>query len=572
MNRVVAGLHRLVFGGVPLWYHPHYRLPAVGVESRVGIEPRRADHVVTWLLDAGVIHRDDLRTPARASWGDLGRVHAPDWLESLTRAETLARVFGVDPWGLPVDEVLDTVRLACGGTVAAAREALTRDGPAVNLLGGFHHARPDGGGGLCPVNDVAVAVAMLAADGWTGRVAVLDVDAHPPDGTAACLGGAAWIGSLSGSDWGPLPGVDEHLLAPGTDDGPYLEALDALLARMPEAELTFVLAGGDVVIGDRLGRLAVSEAGVRERDRRIATRLQGRPSVWLPGGGYQERSWRVLAGTVLEVIGLPRMRIPPGYDPLKRRFEAIAAGLPVPGPDGDLSDRDLAVALGLERPRPERLLGYYTPQAVELALERYGVLPHLVRLGYSGFQVEFDANDTGERLRLFGEARGARHLLVEAVVERTEVDGRPVLYLHWLTLRHPLGAFHPRRPVLPGQEVPGLGLAPEAMELCRRIAERLNLDGVAWRPAHYHVAWATRKSARFVDPARQGRFEALVRDTEGLPLDVVSRAVDQGRVRLDGRPYAWEADLVVDWRVPHPEDAEAVAAAREAARFTVDPG
>jgi len=60
---------------------------------------------------------------------------------------------------------------------------------ALNLLGGFHHARPDVAGGFCPVNDVAVAIAAVRADGFRGRVLVLDLDAHPPDGLAACLAG-----------------------------------------------------------------------------------------------------------------------------------------------------------------------------------------------------------------------------------------------------------------------------------------------------------------------------------------------------------------------------------------------
>lgn len=59
----------------------------------------------------------------------------------------------------------------------------------MNLLGGFHHARPDVAGGFCPVNDVAVAIAAVRADGFRGRVLVLDLDAHPPDGLAACLAG-----------------------------------------------------------------------------------------------------------------------------------------------------------------------------------------------------------------------------------------------------------------------------------------------------------------------------------------------------------------------------------------------
>src|SRR5438874_280819 len=79
------------------------------------------------------------------------------------------------------------------GTLEAAREMLSpanrrRVGRrALNLLGGFHHARPDVAAGFCPVNDIAVAVAAAREEGFQGRVLVLDLDAHPPDGTAACL-------------------------------------------------------------------------------------------------------------------------------------------------------------------------------------------------------------------------------------------------------------------------------------------------------------------------------------------------------------------------------------------------
>ena len=59
--------------------------------------------------------------------------------------------------------------------------------PSLNLLGGFHHAAPDAAGGFCPVNDVAVAIAAVRAEGFLRRVVVLDLDAHPPDGLALCL-------------------------------------------------------------------------------------------------------------------------------------------------------------------------------------------------------------------------------------------------------------------------------------------------------------------------------------------------------------------------------------------------
>ncbi len=201
-------------GGIPVWYDRTYRLPIASIEGATGMEPRRADLVVSYLIDSGAISRDNLRTPHRIRYKDLARVHTHELLDSLSRPETLARIFAVDVSDVRVDELLRTIRIACGGTLDAARAALARKGPTLNLLGGFHHAGPSRGGGFCALNDVAVAIAALRVEGFKKRVVVLDLDAHPPDGTAECFVGdpGVWIGSLSGSDWGPLPGVDETVL------------------------------------------------------------------------------------------------------------------------------------------------------------------------------------------------------------------------------------------------------------------------------------------------------------------------------------------------------------------------
>src|SRR5438309_2261903 len=84
--------------------------------------------------------------------------------------------------------------------------------------------------------DHAVWFAAVRAEGFGGRVLVLDLDAHPPDGTAACLkhDRSCFIGSISGAEWGPLPGVDETVLPPGAGDAEYLRALEGLLQRMPD--------------------------------------------------------------------------------------------------------------------------------------------------------------------------------------------------------------------------------------------------------------------------------------------------------------------------------------------------
>lgn len=569
LTRLASWLHRRE---VTVWYEARYRLPISGIEAGVGLEPRRADFAAWWLRESGAVPERALRRPHRISWENLARVHSPELLESLGRPEVVASVFGVDPSDVPVDEVMTTVRLACGGTLGAARETLRTRAPALNLLGGFHHAAPRAAGGNCPVNDVAVAVATLRAEGFAGQVAILDLDAHPPDGLAACLASdpAAWIGSLSGSDWGPLPGVDETVLPAGCGDDAYLEALSALLARMPRPRLAFVIAGGDVLAGDRFGKLALTLAGARERDLRVSAELEWVPTVWLPGGGYSRGAWRALAGTGMAVAAGSRDLIPARYDPIASRFERVSAELSPAAltEAGDLSTEEIEEELGM-RPRRQRvLLGFYTEGGIEHAFYRFGIFDHLERLGYRQLRAAFDAPGEGERVRILGQLAGEEHLLVEAVLERRRVAGVEALYVHWLSLRNPRAQFTPLRPRLPGQDVPGLGLMREIGTMLALMAARLGLGAVVFRPSHFHTAYAARRAFQFVDPDRQGRFEALLRDLADVPLLEATSAVTAGHVRLDGAPYAWEADEMAYWLREPPVDAGEVERERDRVRFT----
>jgi hypothetical protein len=292
------------------------------------------------------------------------------------------------------------------------------------------------------------------------------------------------------------------------------------------------------------------------------------PSVWLPGGGYSPDAWRVLAGSGLALGIHSRTPVPKDYDPLLHRFSAIASSLSsreLGEPEAGMDE--VAEQLGIATPRRRLLLGFYSAEGLEHALHRYGVLDQLRRMGYGPFRAELHEEGVGQSARLVDAPSG--QTLVEVVLERAEVAGARVLYVHWLTLRNPRAKFSPERPALPGQDVPGLGLAPEIEEMLLRMAARLGLEGLAFRPAAYHLAFAGRATLRFVDPARQGRFEALVELLSGMPLVEATRAVAEGRVRLDGRPYAWEAEEMVKWLQPRPDDRPAIDAARAAARFTL---
>jgi acetoin utilization deacetylase AcuC-like enzyme len=550
--------------GVTLWYHPAYRLPMTSIEARVGIDPRRADLAAWYLVEWKVVPTSALRAPPRVSFSELALVHDRGYLEGLDRPESLARIYGVDPWDVNVDELMGSMRHACGGTLQAARQAHQHGGIHLNLLGGFHHAYPDKGGGLCAMNDIAVALAVLRREGFEGHVCVLDLDAHPPDGLAACLATdpACWLGSLSGADWGPLEGVDETVLPEGCEDPAYLEALEALIARMPPCAMAFVIAGGDVLAGDRLGSLALSPRGLRERDLRVRAALGTTPSVWLPGGGYQPRhGWRALAGTAMALETGSRALIHESIDPMRHHFGLIARsigaeqlGSPVETSADDeplLTREDIEEALGIRTaPREHRLLGFYSEQGVEHAFSAYGILPHLRRLGYDGFEIGFDQASSGERTRLHGQHQGQRYLLAESVLERRRFDERELLFVNWLSLRNPQASFTEQRPQLPGQEVPGLGLAREAGQMLVRMAKRLGLEGVAFHPAWFHVAYTARYHFRFQDPHTQAQFEALVRDLKPHPLLEATHAIADGRVLLDGEPFTWTPGPMVHLFAP----------------------
>jgi acetoin utilization deacetylase AcuC-like enzyme len=528
--------------GVAIWYDPAYRLPLGSVEATTGINPRRADLVVSYLLGCGIIDQPVLRSAEPIAREALRLLHAAELVEGLERREFLADVFRVDPSEVIGSSLGDSVRLACGATLAAARAALQRRVPTLNLLGGFHHAGRATPGIFCPVNDVGVAIAVLRNDGFTGRVTVLDLDAHAPDGLADCVEslGDVWCGALSGPASGRVSGIDQLVLTAGSDDRAYAAALEALLARRPRAELAFVIAGGDVLATDRNGGLGLSLEGALLRDRTVARALGAEPAVWLPGGGYGPDAWKVLAGTATLLATGESRTVPPGYDPLREQFVAISRDLDPARLSGD------AELTGEDLVRDARLFDYYTTEGLEHALIRYGIFPHLHRLGYDDLRVAVDRDARGERLRVLGRGDGTEHTLLETVLERLTMGTSRLLYVHWLNLRNPRARFGSGRPRLPGQDVPGLGLAREAGELFGRMAVRIGLDGIGMRPAWLHTAHVAHSMGmRFLDPVRHGRFEALLRDLRPLSLLEATLAVSEGRVSLNSAPYAWEADLMV---------------------------
>jgi acetoin utilization deacetylase AcuC-like enzyme len=199
------------------------------------------------------------------------------------------------PWS---PSLVEAAWLAAGAAIEAARRART-DGCAVVLSGGFHHAFPDHGEGFCVIHDVAIATRALRAAGEVGRVAIVDLDVHHGNGTASIFAGDRDTFTLSLHQEHNYPPVKPPSrldigLPDGTTDQPYLDALALALPRALEGspELLWYLAGADPYEHDLLGGLALTQAGLRERDRQVfaAARRGGIPVAVTLAGGYAERT------------------------------------------------------------------------------------------------------------------------------------------------------------------------------------------------------------------------------------------------------------------------------------------
>jgi acetoin utilization deacetylase AcuC-like enzyme len=276
---------------VRISYHPDYTIPLPEGHPFPMQKYRALYHC---LHAEGLLSEADVVTPEEAEWTDLALVHTPEYLTMLkegTMDPSTARKLGF-PWS---DAVLRRARLAVQGTINASMMAL-QDGVAANLAGGTHHAFPDRGEGFCLLHDVAIAIRVLQRRCWIRRALVVDLDVHQGNGTAAIFAEDPTVTTFSMHGARNYPFRKERStrdveLPDGCGDAEYLALLGQHLPEViaeAQADLAIYLAGVDPVVGDRFGRLALTEEGIFERDRRVlvALREAGVPVVLVLAGGY----------------------------------------------------------------------------------------------------------------------------------------------------------------------------------------------------------------------------------------------------------------------------------------------
>lgn len=252
--------------------------------------------------------------PSEPSREDLLLAHDAVWVDKVLASSLDAS--DLKRLELPFSpEISAAHRLAVDGSVLAARHAV-ESGVGLHCGGGAHHAFRDHGEGYCALNDLAVAVLKLRAEGAIKRAAIVDLDVHQGNGTASIFAGDAGVFTFSMHQDDLYPEKKERSsldvpLRAGIGDAEYYDKLRHGLKAVMDFKPDLVLyqAGVDVWENDKLGGLKLTERGVLERDIAVwdVCHAHRVPVAVTLGGGYgptPEDTARLHAATLKLFAGL----------------------------------------------------------------------------------------------------------------------------------------------------------------------------------------------------------------------------------------------------------------------------
>ena len=233
--------------------------------------------------------------PYACSEETLKRVHSESYIKHIK--EKTLDINAVKKIGFPlVDSVVRRSLVATGGTVLTAKLAI-KNGVACNTAGGSHHANFDGGAGYCVFNDVAVAAQYLLDRGLAGRILIIDLDVHQGNGSADIFMNNNSVFTFSMHSKSNYPAKKSASdcdveLENDMEDKEYLRILGFYLNQLNEENFDFVfyIAGVDIHFNDRLGKLKISDEGIKKRDELVTENFfsKGIPLCGVLGGGYNK--------------------------------------------------------------------------------------------------------------------------------------------------------------------------------------------------------------------------------------------------------------------------------------------
>ena len=225
----------------------------------------------------------------------LKRAHSEKYIKDI-KNKTLDEN-GVKKIGFPlVDSVVQRSLVATGGTVLAAKLAISNR-LACNTAGGSHHATFDSGAGYCVFNDVAVAAQYLLDRGLAKKILIVDLDVHQGNGNSDIFKNNKSVFTFSMHSKSNYPAKKsisdlDVELEDNIKDLEYINSLKSCLDQLNKEKFDFVfyIAGVDIHFNDRLGKLKISDEGIKSRDEIVIENFFSKniPLCGVLGGGYNK--------------------------------------------------------------------------------------------------------------------------------------------------------------------------------------------------------------------------------------------------------------------------------------------
>ena len=249
--------------------------------------------LANYLLKKKIVNK--FYKPYACSDETLKRAHSENYIQNV-KNKTLDESI-IKKIGFPlVDSVVQRSLVATGGTVLASKLAIN-NGVACNTAGGSHHANFEGGAGYCVFNDVAVAAQYLLDRGLAGRILIVDLDVHQGNGSADIFKNNKNVFTFSMHSKTNYPAKKsisdlDVELEDNMEDDQYIKLLKFYLNQLNDENFDYVfyIAGVDIHHNDRLGKLKISDEGIRERDEIVTENFfsKGIPLCGVLGGGYNK--------------------------------------------------------------------------------------------------------------------------------------------------------------------------------------------------------------------------------------------------------------------------------------------
>ncbi|WP_350289168.1 histone deacetylase [uncultured Croceitalea sp.] len=198
--------------------------------------------------------------------------------------------------GFPLSkELVLRERIIADGTIKCCEFAI-KNGIAMNIAGGTHHAYTNRGEAFCMLNDQAIGARFLQSENLAEKILIVDLDVHQGNGTAEIFQNddSVFTFSIHGASNYPFKKEASDLdisLEKGTDDKTYLSILKKTLPELlatVQPDFIFYLCGVDILASDKLGTLGMSLDGCLERDRFVLQTCYNHkiPVQCSMGGGY----------------------------------------------------------------------------------------------------------------------------------------------------------------------------------------------------------------------------------------------------------------------------------------------